>query len=111
MEHTSDTMLAAMTVTSLSRRVCAFAGSAMISRKRRSNMRGPPTATGAIRGDSFLPCAQGRMARWGENDPFALSRGIQLVSGMERAHGEFHIFFRDQNADLDLRGRDHLNID
>src|SRR6185312_3947398 len=82
-------MLAAMTVTSLSSRIWAEVCSAMISRRRRSNKRGPPALDMIV----------------------YLLDGIELISGVERAHRQFHIFLGNQHADLDLGGRDHLDVD
>src|SRR5689334_12806484 len=38
------------------------------------------------------------------------SGGVQLIGGVQRAHREFGVFGRHQHADLDLGGRDHLDV-
>ena len=40
-----------------------------------------------------------------------LSGGVQAVCGVERTQREFGELLGDQDTDLDLGGRDHLNID
>src|ERR1700749_914052 len=80
-------MLVASKETSLSRRVCALTCSAMISRRRRSRMRGPPATI------SPASCR------------------VQFVRRMQRANREFDVLLGDQNADLYLRCRDHLDVD
>src|SRR5580693_2981698 len=96
MEQTSATMLEAITVTSLSRRIWALVCSAMISRRRRRRTRGPPP----------VGINQSRLNR---ND--YVSGRIQLIGGMKRPDRQLDIFLGDQHADLDLGGRDHLDID
>src|SRR5438445_11714455 len=96
MEQTSATMLEAMTVTSLSSRIWALVCSAMISRRRRRSRRGPPP------GD--IKCSP-------LNREDYVSGGVQLIGRMQGAYRQFDIFLGDQDADLDLAGRDHLNVD
>src|SRR5689334_21341654 len=96
MEQTSATMLEAMTLTSLSSRIWADVCSAMISRRRRNSRRGPPP------GD--IKCSP-------LNREDYVSGSVQLIGGMQRPHRQFDIFLGDQHADLDLGGRDHLDID
>ena len=43
-------------------------------------------------------------------DPSVI-RGVEPVGGMQRAQRELGVFGRDQHADLDLGGRDHLDVD
>src|SRR5882672_8616427 len=41
----------------------------------------------------------------------ASTRLIELERLVQRAHGELHVFFVDHDRNLDLRGRDHLDVD
>src|SRR2546422_6882179 len=36
---------------------------------------------------------------------------IQSERLVQRPHGELHVFFVDHDRNLDLRGRDHLDVD
>src|SRR6201999_2369474 len=96
MEQTSATMLEAMTVTSLSSRICALVCSAMISRRRRNKRRGPPPAD-----ISSIPLNRENYG----------SGSVQLIGRMKGADGQFDIFLGDQDADFDLGCRDHLDVD
>src|SRR5581483_1236128 len=96
MEQTSATMLEAITETSLSSRVWALVCSAMISRRRRSSRRGPPAV-----GIRNPPSSR---------KDYGLGR-VQLIGGMERPDRQLDIFLGDQDRDLDLAGRDHLDVD
>src|SRR5471032_250686 len=109
MEQTSATMLEAITVTSLSRRIWALVCSAMISRNRRKSRRGPPTATVINQPRLFQLYYSRRTAGRKTTRPHFswpmlqyVSGSVQLIGGMQRPHRQLDIFLGDQDADLDL---------
>src|ERR1700744_2223779 len=124
MEQTSATMLEAMTPTSLSSRICALVCSAMISRRRRSNRRGPPAAdirsfpachdprecepsseSIYMAGENGRDFSNSRTSR--PNDPHSRAmttalHGVKLIGRVQCPNRQFDILLVDQHAAFDL---------
>src|SRR3546814_6851563 len=87
-----------MISTMLSSRACGVPPPAMTSRSRRSISRGPPPRS------TLREAARPGMAS-------GIRLGVEAEGGVQGTHGEFRVVGGAKHADLDLRGRDDLDVE